>query len=125
MGRQPTKPPAGGDAFRDALTRLRDQLPPHPSSHPPPNPEPAHDSSGPPARAVVRIDRKGRRGKEATVVERLGLSPSVLLDWLDDLKRGLGCGGALEGEAIVLQGDQRDRVRRWLESRGVRRITVA
>jgi len=30
----------------------------------------------------------------------------------------------LEGEALVLQGDQRCRVRAWLEARGVSRISV-
>ena len=28
---------------------------------------------GPPAKAVVRMERKGRGGKEVTVVEQLGL----------------------------------------------------
>ena len=30
----------------------------------------------------------------------------------------------VEGDAIALQGDQRDRVKRWLEGRGVRRVTT-
>ncbi len=77
-----------------------------------------------PARAVVRLERKGRAGKEATVVEKLALSPEVLRAWSDDLKRALGCGGAVEGDAIALQGDQRERARRWLEARGVRKVTI-
>lgn len=125
MGKQPGVRPGDGAAFHEALARLRDQLPAGASTPPPPSSEPARASHSTPARAVVRIDRKGRRGKEATVVDKLDLTPDALLDWLDDLKRSLGCGGSLEGEAIVLQGDQRDRVRRWLEARGVRRVTVS
>ena len=73
---------------------------------------------------VVRIERKGRGGKEATLVEKLELPPAALAAWLDEAKRALGCGGAVEDGALVLQGDQRDRVARWLERRGVRKVVV-
>jgi len=79
----------------------------------------------PPARAVVRMERAGRRGKTVTVVEKLGLPPRALEEWLGELKRSLGCGGALEGDAIVLQGDLRDRAAKLLEARGVKKVTVA
>jgi translation initiation factor 1 len=75
-----------------------------------------------PARAVVRLERKGRGGKEVTVIEKLELPPRALGAWADELKRSLGCGGVVEGAAIVVQGDQRDRVRRWLEVRGVAKV---
>ena len=76
-------------------------------------PEPAKG----PARAVVRLERKGRRGKEVTVVEQLGLPAPALRDWLKALKDALGCGGTVEGDALVLQGDQRGRVGALLEER--------
>ena len=78
-----------------------------------------------PARAVVRLERKGRRGKEVTMVEHLGLSAADLEVWLKALKAGLGCGGVVEGDALALQGDQRTRVEALLVSRGVRKITIA
>lgn len=87
-------------------------------------PVPASAASTPPARAVVRYERKGRGGKEATVIEQLQLSAADRASWLQQLKQTLGCGGTLEGEALVLQGDQRSRVRQWLSLRGVRRISV-
>jgi translation initiation factor 1 (eIF-1/SUI1) len=77
-----------------------------------------------PARAVVRLERKGRGGKEATVIEKLALSSSEAERWLGELKAALGCGGAVEGDALVLQGDQRARAKALLEARGVRRVTV-
>jgi translation initiation factor 1 len=73
---------------------------------------------------VIRLERKGRGGKEATLVEKLELSPAALADWLADARRALGCGGAVEDGALVLQGDQRERVARWLEGRGVGRVVV-
>jgi translation initiation factor 1 len=73
---------------------------------------------------VVRMERKGRGGKEATVVEQLGLPARELERWLKELKAALGCGGGIEEGNLVLQGDQRERLRAILERRGVRRISV-
>jgi translation initiation factor 1 len=77
-----------------------------------------------PARAVIRIERKGRGGKEATVVEKLDVTAGELERWSLELKRSLGCGGGVEGGAIVLHGDQRARAKAWLEARGVRKVTL-
>ena len=79
----------------------------------------------PPARAVVRIERTGRRGKEVTVIEHLELSVPERETWLTELKSTLGCGGAIEGVALVVQGDQRERAAKWLEKKGVKKVTVA
>ncbi len=79
----------------------------------------------PPARAVVRMERAGRGGRTVTVVEKLELRAAELETWLGELKRGLGCGGVVEGTALVLQGDTRERVGAWLEKRGVKKVTVA
>lgn len=130
MGKKRSRDPAPAapaPPFHDAFARLRDRLPD--GWTPPPEPAPPGPSPGAqrvegPARAVVRIERKGRGGKEATLVEKLDLPAGVLAAWLDEAKRALGCGGALEGGALVLQGDQRERVARWLERRGVRKVTV-
>ncbi len=116
-------PPSPARPFHDPFSNLRDRLPagwePPAAAAAPPAERTA------PARAVVRIERKGRGGKEATVIEKLDLPPDALAAWLDDAKRALGCGGAVEDGALVLQGDQRDRVARWLEGRSVRKVTVA
>jgi translation initiation factor 1 len=71
------------------------------------------------------MERAGRGGKTVTVVEKLELRPRELEAWLGDLKRALGCGGVVEGGALVLQGDTRERVGAWLERRGVKKVTVA
>jgi len=105
------------------LAGLRDQLP----SAPAPAPAPAGAPPVPkgPARAVVRLERKGRGGKEATVIEKLELAPAALATWCKDLKSALGCGGVVEGDAIVLQGDLRARLEAVLTKRGVRKVTIA
>src|SRR3954464_2899953 len=80
------------------------------------------DAPKPPAKAVVRMERKGRGAKEGTVVEQLDLQPKELDEWLKALKNALGCGGVIEGNNLVLQGDQRKRLPSALEARGVRRV---
>jgi translation initiation factor 1 len=78
-----------------------------------------------PAKAVVRMERKGRGGKEITAIEQLGLNSKDLETWLKELKNALGCGGVIEEEAIVLQGDQRKRLPALLAARGVRKVIVS
>jgi translation initiation factor 1 len=75
-------------------------------------------------RAVVRMERSGRGGKEVTVVEQLNLSPAEREAWLKALKSQLGCGGVVEGESLVLQGDHRKRLPPVLSARGVKKVTV-
>ena len=78
----------------------------------------------PPPRAVVRMERAGRRGKEVTVIEQLELPVDQRDVWLKELKASLGCGGTIEGVALVLQGDHRERCAKWLSKKGVKRVSV-
>jgi translation initiation factor 1 len=77
-----------------------------------------------PARAVVRLQRKGHGGKQMTAIEQLGLPVAQLETWLHDLKKALGCGGSVEADVLVLQGDQRERLPTLLGARGVRKVVV-
>lgn len=70
------------------------------------------------------MERKQRGGKEVTVIEKLGLKPSELETWCKDLKQALGCGGSVEGDAIMLQGDLRKRVPDVLTKKGVAKVTI-
>jgi translation initiation factor 1 len=106
----------------EGLEKLRESLPDRPT------PAPVAPALAPPkgpARAVVRLERKGRRGKEATLVEKLGLPAAQLETWCRELKQALGCGGSVEGDAIALQGDLRQRLPALLEARGVHKITIS
>lgn len=129
MGKKGDRPPdrasdAPAGPFHNpfgGLGKLREGLPTQPSKSTP-GVVPL-DPKGP-ARAVVRLERKGRGGKEATVVSHLELSSKELERWVGELKRSLGCGGQVEGDLLVFQGDQRDRVAPLLEARGVRKVTL-
>jgi len=112
-----------------ALGALRDTLPA--ASAPSESPAvaaPASAAKAPTARtyarAVVRMERSGRGGKEATVIEQLQLTAREREAWLKALKSSLGCGGSIEGDSIMLQGDQRERLKRVLADRGVKKVIV-
>ena len=111
-----------------ALKPMRDAMPEPPQAASPPKPaQPAKEGAKNQRvipRAVVRMERSGRGGKEVTVIEHMALSPKEREDWLKALKAGLGCGGVVEGDNLMLQGDQRKRVPKLLEARGVKKITI-
>lgn len=109
--------------FAAALAgRKRAPAPPKPK----PDTRPASSADPkPPARAVVRLERKGRGGKKVTVVSHLDLSPAALETWSTGLRKQLGCGSSVEDDTLVFQGDQRKRLRKLLEDRGVRNVTVS
>lgn len=115
------EPPLTASPFA-GLAGLRDALPP---GSPPPEPKraPVREPSGP-ARAVVRMERKGRGGKEVTCIEKLGLPEPDLERWCSELKKALGCGGSVDGDVIVLNGDLRQRLEPLLVARGVRKVTL-
>jgi len=76
------------------------------------------------ARVVVRRERKGHGGKTVTRIEGLAGSARELDGAVRDVKRGLGCGATLEGSDVLVQGDQSERVRAFLEAHGVRKIVL-
>jgi translation initiation factor 1 len=113
------------------LGALRDTLPAAPAPvAPAPAEAPAKPRTGKQAggktyaRAVVRMERAGRGGKEATVIEQLALAPVEREAWLKALKSALGCGGGIEGDTLMLQGDQRKRLPALLAARGVKKVTL-
>jgi translation initiation factor 1 len=108
-----------------ALAGMRGVPAPQPEARPVSEPKPAVEPGQPRvARAVVRVERTGRGGKEVTRIEHLNLPPIELERWLKSLKSSLGCGGSIEDQSILLQGDQRDRLVKVLSAKGVRKITT-
>ncbi len=101
------------EGLRDTLPSTKPQLrrEDFPETPPPGGPE----------RVVVRLE-KDRAGQEVTVVEGLGLPAAGLQEWLQALQRGLASTGAVEGERLVLRGDQRFKLPDLLLRRGVRRV---
>lgn len=69
---------------------------------------------------IVGIERGGRQGKTVTVVDRLKMHPEGKLELLTKLKKLCGAGGTLKQGQLEIQGDQREKIKRWLEAQGYR-----
>ncbi|MDE6394128.1 MAG: translation initiation factor [Duncaniella sp.] len=66
----------------------------------------------------VSIDRKGRKGKTATIVEGFTCPDAELLDIAARLKSRLGTGGSARGGEILIQGECADKVKSLLSDMG-------
>ncbi len=69
---------------------------------------------------IVRLRRetKGRGGKAVTIIDGVPLAGSELKALARALKQRCGVGGAVKGDNIEIQGDQRDVIQPELEKRG-------
>ena len=111
-----------GDLLSKAGVTVRDAPAPSPAAPAPAAPAGTDLASC--GKIVLRRERKGRGGKTATIVAGLGL-PAAALDALArDMRKALGCGGTVDADAIVLNGDVATRAQQWLASRGARRIVL-
>lgn len=120
MGRKAPPPPSPGGfgALGDALRARGLQGTPVAEPVPEPaitaapvvpreSPAPIKSGGGKP---VVRKETKGRGGKTVTTVTRLPFRGAALEAWVSRLKGRLGTGASLDGDAVVVQGDQVDRI---------------
>ena len=67
----------------------------------------------------IQLEKKGRGGKEVTVISHLGLSGAQLLELLKLIKKRLGTGGTLKNRSLEIQGNRITEVRELLESQGI------
>jgi len=69
-------------------------------------------------RLGIAFERKGRGGKQATIVTGFVVDDETLKEVASQLKRTLGVGGSARGGEILIQGDHRERVREVLAAMG-------
>jgi translation initiation factor 1 len=69
---------------------------------------------------IVRLRREtsGRGGKAVTVVSGVPLAGDALKQLARSLKQRCGVGGAVKGDCIEIQGDQRQVLKSELEQKG-------
>jgi len=68
--------------------------------------------------AKLRLEKKGRGGKAVTVIFDLPNNQPFLKELASELKRACGTGGSVVDDTVEIQGDQRDRIRGVLATKG-------
>ena len=66
----------------------------------------------------IILDKKGRNGKKATIIENLNIDDESLKELAAQLKRACGVGGSARGGEILIQGDMRQKVLEALTKQG-------
>ncbi|HCR36595.1 MAG TPA: translation initiation factor [Opitutae bacterium] len=90
----------------------------------PQEPEPPKASKAPNrGRVDIRREKSGRGGKVVTVITGFqGMSEADREKLLKRLKNACATGGAVKGQTLELQGDQRERVAELLSNEGFRPV---
>ncbi len=66
----------------------------------------------------VQLDTKNRKGKEMTLIEGYNGDETALKKFAKMLKKQCGTGGTIEEGQVLLQGDQREKVKELLQDKG-------
>lgn len=76
------------------------------------------NSAPPKGDGIVRLqlETKGRKGKGVTTIRGLELDAKELKTIAQKLKKLCGTGGSVKDWTIEIQGDQRDKLKTYLES---------
>lgn len=66
----------------------------------------------------IQLDKKQRAGKQVTLVTNFVGTEEDLNSLCKELKTKCGVGGSCKGNEILLQGDHRDKITQYLQSKG-------
>ncbi len=83
-------------------------------------PEENEEETLPPEKQNLRvsISKKGRKGKTVTIVSNFSGNTESLENLGKELKTKCGVGGSVKDQEIILQGDKRNLVVEFLQSKG-------
>ena len=93
--------------WKNSLESLRSSLP---EGDEPEAEIPAVEPASQTARLDIVLDRKGRKGKAATIVAGFTIPDEEVESLAARLKQRLGVGGSARGGEILIQGDKRQAV---------------
>ncbi|MBQ2046737.1 MAG: translation initiation factor [Muribaculaceae bacterium] len=80
--------------------------------------QPVEDTPSKQPRLDIILEKKGRGGKIATIVTGFTLDDEELAQLASKMKASLGTGGSARGGEILIQGDKRDAVLKFLTKQG-------
>ncbi|MDE5878400.1 MAG: translation initiation factor [Muribaculaceae bacterium] len=107
--------------WKDALAALKGSMPhddtPDGATTSAPESTPRQEASQQTPLTVI-LDRKGRKGKTATIIEGFKADDNAVAETARILKQKIGTGGSSRGGEILLQGDWRERAATLLRDMG-------
>ncbi len=103
--------------WKDMLSQLRDDLPKGEDTAVTGDAEPVKGERKK-GKLQIFTEKKGRKGKVATIVAGFECNDYELQEIASEAKRHLGVGGSARGGEILIQGDCRDRLAEFLRSKG-------
>ena len=107
------------ESWQDRLAALRGSLEPDSEQHEEiSDAEPETSSSVQTQALTIFYERKGRGGKQATIITGFTIPDDALQELASQMKRTLGTGGSARAGEILIQGDRRDAVRSFLRQKG-------
>ena len=104
--------------WKEMLGQLREDLPQGNAEETPR--EESEIKKKDPLRGIV--DRKGRKGKVATIIEGFTVSDDEVAAVAASLKKRLGTGGSSRGGEILIQGDVSAKVLELLKADGYKAV---
>ena len=105
------------DDWLKSLQSLRDTLPEGEDF--PVTPD-APEAAPKQPRLDIVLDKKGRKGKVATIIAGFTVSDDEVAEIARTLRQRLGTGGSSRGGEILIQGDKRQQVQQALTSMGLK-----
>ena len=73
----------------------------------------------------IALDEKHRAGKVITLVKGFDGKEDDLRDLAKQLKSFCGTGGSTKDNAIIIQGDNNEKIFQWLQKNGYRQVKKA
>ncbi len=105
--------------WKDMLSHLRDELPQAEESAEETADEIRAEKQGLKKETIrIVVEKKGRKGKTATIAEGFICDDDELGEVASKAKRHLGVGGSARGGEILMQGECRDRLAAFLRTLG-------
>lgn len=106
--------------WKSSLEALKAGMPDLSEADTPEAEAPAETAAAETARLDIILDKKGRKGKAATIIAGFTVGDDEVEDIARRLKQRLGTGGSARGGEILIQGDKRKEVAAALTSFGIK-----
>lgn len=72
------------------------------------------------SRLDIIFEKKGRGGKTATIISGFTIDDETIAALASEMKQKLGTGGSARGGEILIQGDRRNDVLKFLTAKGIK-----